>query len=213
PLGTGDGQLSNVITPTSPGGVCDTAVGCTTNHLVSVLSVSKGVDPASGTTVTAGKTLTYTLTFKNVGTGPYAVDYTDLLTGVLDDAAVTAQPVASDGSLTASTVTDGAFTVSGSLAAGATVTVTYAVTVNADGSRGDDMLENFVFKTGGTPAGKCVTGDPLCTFNPVTTPPPLANTGGLAYTGANVMGFAALALFALLGGTALLAFRRRKATE
>jgi fimbrial isopeptide formation D2 family protein/uncharacterized repeat protein (TIGR01451 family) len=210
PLGTGDGQIANVVTPTSPGGTCDTAVGCNTNHLVSALSVVKSVDPESGTTVSAGNKLTYTLTFKNTGTGPIDVDYTDLLSGVLDDAAVTAQPVASDGSLTASTVTDGAFTVKGSLAAGATVTVTYAVTVNADGARGDNLLENFVFPTGGQPPATCVTGDPLCTFNPVNTPPAgLANTGTLAYTGANVLSFALLALFALLAGGTILAYRRK----
>jgi uncharacterized repeat protein (TIGR01451 family) len=216
PLGTGDGQIANVVTPTSPGGICNTAVGCNTTHWVSDLTVTKSVDPESGTTVSAGNKLTYTLTFKNTGTGPIDVDYTDLLTGVLDDAAVTAQPVASDGSLTASTVTEGAFTVKGTLAAGATVTLTYAVTVNPDGSRGDDLLENFVFKTGGNPAATCVTGDPLCTFNPITTPPAppagLANTGPLgtlAYTGANVLGFTILALFALLAGGTLLAYRRR----
>lgn len=211
PLGTGDGQINNVVTPTTPGGTCDTTVGCTTTHPVSELSVIKSVDPASGTKVSAGNKLTYTLTFKNTGTGPFVVDYTDLLSGVLDDAAVTAQPVASDGSLTASEVTDGAFTVTGTLAAGTTVTVTYAVTVNPDGTRGDNLLNNFVFKTGSHAPATCPTGDPLCTSNPVTTPAGLANTGPLAYTGANVTGLAMLALFILLGGAALLAFRRKAA--
>jgi uncharacterized repeat protein (TIGR01451 family) len=211
PLGTGDGQITNAVAPTSPGGTCDTTVGCTTNHPVSELSVTKSVDPASGTTVSAGNKLAYTLTFKNVGTGPSAVDYTDLLSGVLDDAAVTAQPVSSDGSLTTSAVTNGAFTVKGTLAPGATVTVTYAVTVNPDGSRGDNQLNNFVFKTGGQPATTCVKGDPLCTTNPVAAG--LASTGPLAYTGANVTGLALLALITLIGGAALLIIRRLKATN
>jgi hypothetical protein len=163
--------------------------------------------------VSAGNKLTYTLTFKNTGTGPFVVDYTDMLSGVLDDAAVTAQPVASDGSLTASEVADGVFTVKGTLAAGASVTVTYAVTVNPDGARGDNLLENFVFPTGGQPPATCVRGDPLCTSNPVTTPAGLANTGPLAYTGANVTGLAMLALFVLLGGAALLIIRNRNATK
>lgn len=87
--------------------------------------------------------------------------------------------------------------------------VTYTVQVKADGARGDDTLVNFVFRTGGVPAVACVTGDPLCTTNPINTQPAPAP---LAMTGANVMGFALLAMFALLTGKALL-LHRRKATS
>ncbi|MDR6689072.1 putative repeat protein (TIGR01451 family), partial [Arthrobacter sp. 1088] len=64
PLGTGDGQLSNVITPTSPGGVCDTAVGCTTNHVEGGYTVSKTADPVPGSTVIPGQKVSYTVHVK-----------------------------------------------------------------------------------------------------------------------------------------------------
>lgn len=50
--------------------------------------------------------------------GKSAVDYTDLLAVVLDDADVTSAPVSSDPALTTSAITNGAFTITGALAAG-----------------------------------------------------------------------------------------------
>ncbi|MBT2534182.1 DUF11 domain-containing protein [Arthrobacter sp. ISL-48] len=209
PLGTGDGKIDNVITPTSPGGTCDTAVGCNTGQLVSELSVSKSVDPASGTTVSAGQTLAYTLTFKSTGQGASAVAFIDDLTDVLDDATITSAPVSSDPALRVTDITDGRFTVSGSVSAGQTVKVTYTAKVKEYADQGNHALGNFLDPVGSEGAGgarTCVTGNPLCTSNPVTTP------AGLAYTGANVSGLALLALFALLGGGTILAFRRRRAS-
>lgn len=204
PQGTGDGTITNTITAETPGG---TTRNRSTTHYVSDLTVTKSVDPATGTAVSAGKQLTYTLTFKNTGTGPFAVDYTDLIAGVLDDADVTKAPVSSDPALAASAIANGAFTITGELAAGQTVTVTYTVQVKADGARGDNTLANFVFKTGGQPAAACATGDPLCTTNPINTPPAPAP---LADTGATVTGAALFALLALLTGTVLVSFRRRQ---
>lgn len=85
------------------------------------------------------------------------------------------------------------------------VTVTYTVQIKADGTRGDDTLANFVFRTGGVPAAGCVPGDPLYT-HPITTPPTPttpAPAAPLAMTGANVIGAA------LLAGGALLLYRRK----
>lgn len=223
----GDNALGNFLTASNqvpPTECAEGSTTCTENPVtdppVTEIAATKSVDPASGTEVKAGQSLTYTLTFQNRGTASGPVDYTDHLDKVLDDAAVTAKPVPSAAALTASEITDGAFTVTGSLAAGTTVSVTYTVKVKADGSRGDNNLANFLVPPGGTPGTACATGDPLCTENPVTPPPvttppappaDLANTGtgapnnsrGLAYTGANVTGFA------LLAGGALLVYRRR----
>ncbi|WP_461163550.1 DUF7927 domain-containing protein [Arthrobacter sp. R4-81] len=207
PQGTGDGTVTNTITADTPGG---TTRNRSTTHFVSDLTVTKSVDPSSGTAVSAGNTLTYTLAFKNTGTGPFAVDYTDLIAGVLDDADVTTAPVSSDPALAASAITNGAFTITGELAADQTATVTYTVQVKADGARGDNTLANFLFQTGGQPAAACGTGDPLCTTNPISTPTapaPLANTG------ATVTGAAVLALLALLTGTVLVSIRRRQASQ
>ncbi|WP_309106107.1 hypothetical protein [Arthrobacter sp.] len=207
PQGTGDGTITNTISADSAAGAM--LRNRRTTHYVSDLTVTKSVDPASGTTVSAGKQLTYTLTFKNTGTGPFAVDYTDLIAGVLDDADVTTAPVSSDPALAASAIANGAFTITGELAADRTVTVTYTVQVKADGARGDNTLANFLFKTGGQPAAACGTGDPLCTTNPISTP---AAPAPLANTGATVTGAALLALLALLTGTVLVTIRRRQAT-
>lgn len=207
PQGTGDGTITNTISAETPGG---TTRNRSTTHYVSDLTVTKTVDPASGTTVSAGNKLTYTLAFKNTGTGATIVDYTDLLSRVLDDANVTTAPASSGPALTASAITNGEFTIRGELAAGQTATVTYTVQVKADGARGDNTLANFLFKTGGQPAAACVTGDPLCTTNPISTPPapaPLANTG------ATITGAAVLAVLALLTGTILVTVRRRQAAQ
>ena len=123
---------------------------CTVTPLPN-LDVTKAVDPESGSTVLAGQELTYTLTFVNNGNAAGAVDYTDHLTGVLDDADVTGQPVASDEALAVSAIEDGQFQVTGELAANQTVTVTYTAVVRADGERGDDVLGNVVVETGEEP--------------------------------------------------------------
>lgn len=206
PAGAGDDSIINAVTP-GPGGTC---LICTTAHWVSDLAVTKSVDPASGTAVSAGKKLKYTLTFTNIGTAKSTVDYTDLLAGVLDDAEVTSGPVSSDTVLAASAITNGAFTITGELAAAQKVTVTYTVLVKADGARGDNTLANFVFKTGGQPAAACATGDPLCTTNPISTP---AAPAPLANTGAPVTGVALLALLALLTGAVLVSVRRRQSAQ
>ncbi|RWZ45943.1 DUF11 domain-containing protein, partial [Labedella phragmitis] len=129
---------------------------CTVTDLPRVTS-SKSVDPASGASVDAGDVLTYTLTFTNDGTAEGPVDFTDHLSRILDDATVTTAPVASDSALSAVLGAD-SIVVTGSLAAGQTVTVTYAVTVSPDGSRGDNRLGNVLVETGEDPPAECVEG-------------------------------------------------------
>ncbi|GAA1590238.1 hypothetical protein GCM10009692_31940 [Leucobacter aridicollis] len=141
---------------------------CTTHPAQSAdVSVKKSVDPASGTEVVAGQAVTYTLTFENSGEAPGNVDYTDDLSDVLDDAGITVEPTSSDASLTPNRTGD-ELRVTGRLAAGATVTVTYEVTVNADGERGNDHLGNVVVETGEEPV--CDPEAENCTENPVVFP-------------------------------------------
>ncbi|WP_152364600.1 prealbumin-like fold domain-containing protein [Microlunatus speluncae] len=131
------------------------------------VAVSQSVDPVSGSVVTPGQVINYRLTFRNTGTaaGPVAID--DVITGVLDDATLTSAPVSSHRSLTVSEVIDGRFTVSGLLAAGRTVTVGYAVKINPDGRRGDDVLRDFVVAADAAPPAECEADNLLCTENPV----------------------------------------------
>ncbi len=164
---SGDHSMFNrVVTPPGTPSNCaaaSTDADCGAVVQVPDLKVSKASDPADGTTVVAGQAVTYTLTFQNVGKGTAATDYTDDLTQVLDDGAVTTAPTASSSNLTVSAISNGAFTVTGGVPAGATYTVTYGVTVGPDGQRGDNDMVNFLFPTGSTPPTSCVSGDPLCT--------------------------------------------------
>lgn len=132
------------------------------------LEIAKSSDPVSGATVVPGQTLSYTLTFKNTGQMPVTVDQTDVLTGVLDDAALVAGSIVPQSPLTA--VLNGAgnrIRVTGDLTPGDTKTVTYQVKVKdplTDAS--DANLANFVVKTGDNPPTTCEPGQP-CTVHPV----------------------------------------------
>lgn len=168
----GNNVLGNVLADSdNPNPTCgDDGVSCTENP-IGELVTWKTVDPASGTTVREGDTATYTLHFENTGKAPVDVARDDVLTDVLDDADVTTQPAASSDALTVSAIIDGRFTVTGTLAPGATVTVTYTVTVKAEGARGDDRLGNFLVPQGENPPAECVAVPdelPNCTVNPVS---------------------------------------------
>ncbi|MFK4790355.1 DUF6923 family protein [Microbacterium sp. ZW T5_56] len=166
----GDNLLQNIVADsdnTDP--QCgDVGTSCT-EHPVGELVDEKSVDPASGTTVQAGRVLTYTLTFTNAGEAPVTVNRDDVLGSVLDDATVTEQPAASSDALTVSSIADGRFTVTGELAPGETVTVTYQVTVKEDGERGNDRLDNFLVDAGATPPATCEPGNADCTVNPINS--------------------------------------------
>ncbi|WP_261165378.1 DUF11 domain-containing protein [Microbacterium sp. Marseille-Q6965] len=170
----GDNVASNILTPDVPPQECDDCDPFeppTTTHPIGELDDWKTVDPASGTTVRPGQEVTYTLHFENIGEADVDVARDDVLTQVLDDATVSAQPVASDDALAASTVEDERFSVTGTLAPGQRVTVTYTVTVNEDGQRGDDRLGNALVPAGTDPADHCAPVDPQrsdCTVNPVS---------------------------------------------
>ncbi|WP_309104494.1 GEVED domain-containing protein, partial [Microbacterium sp.] len=174
----GDNIATNVLTPDVPPYVCaDGDATCPpfvppiTEHFIGALDDWKTVDPAAGATVRPGQVMTYTLHFENTGTAAVSVDRDDVLTQVLDDATVTAVPTASDVALLVSEITDGRFSVTGALEPGQLVTVTYEVTVNADGARGDDRLGNFLVNAGEEPPAECVPSDderPDCTINNVS---------------------------------------------
>ncbi|WP_152362551.1 DUF6923 family protein [Microlunatus speluncae] len=188
----GDGLLANFLidpdeeTPKEP--TCE-GDDCTANP-VDQLSIIKSVDPKSGTAVEEGQRVVYTLTFKNDGKGEAAVDHTDHLGGVLDDARVIDYVESSDPALEV-LHSDIQYTVVGTLAAGQTVTVSYAVEVLPADEQGDGVLENFITETGVEAPDECVVGDPTCTTNPV-------DGAKLPDTGApNV-------LIALIGGLLLL---------
>lgn len=214
----GDQQVANfLLNPEDPppaDPVCTDGEDCTFNP-ISDVTVTKTADPASGTKVKEGQNVTYMLTFANTGQGAEAIDYTDHMAGVLDDADLIKAPTASDDALTASDVAGGSFTVSGELAAGQTVTVTYAVKVRAWANQGDHSLGNVVSVTGQEPPTECAAESGLCTEHSVEEPspqgPPLAVTGG--DLGAGIVFGAAGLLLLMAGGVLLYARRRRVAAE
>lgn len=167
----GDNQLTNALVPDVPPCAEDDCVPPPVIHDVGALAAWKSVDPATNTTVREGDELTYTLHFENTGNGPVAVDREDVLEGVLDDAAVSSGPTPSSDALTVSDIADGRFSITGELAAGATETVTYTVTVKATEDRGDDRLANFLLPPGTDVPESCVPAEgelPSCTVNPVS---------------------------------------------
>lgn len=169
---TGNGEMVNVVSPTSPGGSCVSPSDCTTDTPIQGLFVTKSVSPASTTMVDPGDTLTYTLTFDNTaGTTGAPVDWTDDLAGDLDDGSLVQPfPTTNPGGLAVSPIgSDGEFTITGTVPASSASTITYQVRVD-DPDVGDHVLTNYVVPTGTTPPTTCDPTDVHCTTNPVSNP-------------------------------------------
>ncbi|WP_157892252.1 MULTISPECIES: DUF7927 domain-containing protein [Frankia] len=140
---TGDRTMTAAASSPTAGSNCpagNTNPDCsaTVTLLAPRLAIAKAADV---TTVTPGGTVTYTITVTNNGESAYqGASVSDNLTGLLADAVYNA-----DASATSGTVTYAAPTVTwtGDLAIGASVTISYSVTVN-DPDLGDRTLNNAV---------------------------------------------------------------------
>jgi uncharacterized repeat protein (TIGR01451 family) len=212
----GNNVVGNVLRQDVPAEmVCDVDANCgppeppVTEHLIGELDEWKTVDPASGATVRAGNTITYTLHFQNIGAADVPVNNEDVLTAVLDDATLTGAPTTSDNSLTVSDLVDGRLAVAGALEPDQVATVTYTVTVKPDGQRGDSQLGNFLVDPGAEPPATCAPTDPDrpdCTVNTA------ANANVMAMTGSTVMWSVVFtALLLLMTGAGALVIRHRRA--
>ena len=152
------GPVGNNVAATNPPGgdpdpVCTTPGGCQTTHpLNPAVTVSKASNPASGTAVSAGQTITYTLT------------------AVVSNAALTSPLVLTDtlsANQTFGTVTNpGSFSCTGTVqctlptgTAPGTYTVEYTATVNANAT---GTVGNNVVPTGGTPGGPSCSAPGAC---------------------------------------------------
>ncbi|MFB9926718.1 hypothetical protein ACFORO_07400 [Amycolatopsis halotolerans] len=161
----GDHRLTNVVTSETPGGNCPPGSAdprCGTTTPVSGIAISKVADKSSAN---PGDKVTYTVTVVNTGQTPLSgATFTDDLSKVLDDAAYNGDAAASGGVVTYAAPR---LTWTGDVAVGASVTVTYSVTV-ANPVKGDHRLANVV--TSDTPGANCPPGsaDPRCgTSTPV----------------------------------------------
>ncbi|MBD5785993.1 DUF11 domain-containing protein [Cellulosimicrobium terreum] len=198
---TGDGSLANAVTGPPESGCDDgTEDGCSTDTPVRALALAKEATTDLPDEVLPGGTVTYTVMVTNTGQVAYTDDapasFTDDLSAVLDDAAYGGDAHADSGTVT---YADPVLTWTGPLAVGASVTVTYTVTVN-DPLTGDGTLRNAVT---GPPEAECVetcsTGVPvraLSVVKSVATDDPgaavpggvvtytvtVTNTGQVAYT-------------------------------
>ncbi|MGE2771910.1 isopeptide-forming domain-containing fimbrial protein [Rhodococcus sp. 1.20] len=184
--------INNKVTGTAkpPTGPEITPPPVTTEHPVDgtpAIEVLKSSVPSTTNRVVGGQEITYTLTFKNVGTADGEISFYDDLTDVLDDAVMTKDP-ATTSTLVVSGVVDNVFTVTGKLAKGESATVTYTVKVNPEiGTLSGPgftpgVLNNYLVVGGENPPVDCVPGDALCTEHPIdppettTTVPPTTTT-------------------------------------
>ncbi|MEU8384642.1 internalin [Streptosporangium sp. NPDC048865] len=158
----GNKVLGAVVTSATPGTNCpagSTEPACTSTVtvLTPALAISKSADR---TTVTPGGTITYTITATNTGETPYTgATVTDRLVRVLTDGVYNGDAAATRGTVV---LTGPDVIWTGDLAIGASVTITYSVTV-LDPAPGDKLISNRVFSD--SPGGTCPsTGSaPACT--------------------------------------------------
>lgn len=152
----GDHVVTNLLL--CPAGAPDSCAAIETQNPIPHLVAAKTTDRADGSTVYAGSRVEYTLTFTNDGAAPDSIHAVDDLSDVLDDADlvfgpqvdVPHQPVISVLQIAEELL------IVGTLEAGGTATVTYAVSVRAAGERGDDLLRNVL-----------TMDDPISTEHPV----------------------------------------------
>ena len=200
----GNKILASTITSPTLGSNCaagSTDPTCTLSVPVSVLTIT---GTASVSTATPGTTVSYTITVTNSGQVAYpGAGFTDALSGVLDDATYNLDATATAGSVS---FTSPNLTWTGSLAVGATATITFSVTVKSLDT-GNKVLASTI--TSATAGGNCASGstDARCastvtvlvpgltialTASPGTPTPgtvvqytiTVTNSGQTAYTGA-----------------------------
>ncbi|NMM92388.1 hypothetical protein B2J88_50545, partial [Rhodococcus sp. SRB_17] len=154
----GDKVLNNYLAPgtTAPPTTCDPSTNLCTTHPIPAFELTKTADPASGSTVQAGESITYTVTGTNTGkTALTPATITDDLSAVLNNSAIVANSLTSSVGSTP-TVANNTLTWSGDLAVGQSVVLTYKVMVN-DGVAAGTVLNNKVTGTAKPPIGPEIT--------------------------------------------------------
>jgi uncharacterized repeat protein (TIGR01451 family) len=163
---SGDLRLSNTVVSPNAGSNCApasadsrcTAVVAVTNAVS--LTFTKTADVQS---TVAGGEVNYTVTVTNASPSAIAADFTDPLADILDNASYNGDALASNGTVVF-TDTDSNLVWSGTVAAGATETITYSVTVDAIVDD-NQTLESTLRSLSVTDSDNCVpdSDDPRCT--------------------------------------------------
>jgi uncharacterized repeat protein (TIGR01451 family) len=169
--------LSNTVTSAAAGNNCPAAgtdPRCATQVAVSELTIVNTADTA---TTTPTSDVGYTVTATNTGQTPY-LDATFSIDGsdVFEDATFNGDDTATSGTVTFDSTAQ-TITWDGDLAPGASVTVTFSVTVKPPGvGTGDNILTETVDSA--TPGNNCPSGgtDPRCTTNVTVLVPALTIT-------------------------------------
>jgi uncharacterized repeat protein (TIGR01451 family) len=169
---TGDRVLRTLITSAAAGSACPTGTtnaACRTavTVLVPGLTITKTADRA---TVLPGAPVAYTIDVVNNGQTTYsAATFADDLTAVLTDATYAGGATATSGTLSYSS---SVLSWTGSLAPGASATISYSVLVN-DPATGDQTMTNTVVST--SRGSTCPAGgtNPACRSDVLVTTPGL----------------------------------------
>jgi fimbrial isopeptide formation D2 family protein len=154
---------------------------------IGAYDVDKTANPADGSRLDPGQTVTYTLTIRNTGTADLTnLKIDDDLTDVLDDATIQGPATVNPSAAGTAQLYGNTLEFTGDVNAGQTVTVTYTVKVKDGGSLGNAGLQNTILaahSAGCHPTvgggGNVTVSDPDCqTVHPVN---------GLAKTGSSVV--------------------------
>ena len=178
---TGDKTLSNTVTSATTGSNCpaggaDPRCTATVQDLIPGLTLAVSANNAS---TTAGSVVAYTVTAVNTGqTTDTGVSFTDSLAGVLDDAAYNGDAAATVGTVLFASPN---LTWSGTLAPGATATVTFSVTVNSPDT-GNKILSSAV--TSAAAGSNCPSGGsaPACSSTVTVASLLIVNTSSVGST-------------------------------
>ena len=149
-----------------PSGGTDPRCTASVTVLTPGLTITK---TANATAVVPGQPVGYTITVTDSGQTPYTgATVTDSLAGVLGNAATTATRAATAGTVSYASPD---LTWTGNLAAGASATITYSVTVNNPDTGGKVMTNTVVSAAAGStcPAGG---GNAACTATVTVLPRP-----------------------------------------
>ena len=145
---TGNGTLAFTVTSPTTGTNCpalSTDPRCSVSVSVSALTITQ---TASAATAAPGAVVGYTVTVTNSGLVAYTgATFTDPLAGVLDDAAYNGNAAATAGSVSFASPN---LTWTGNLAAGATATITFSVTVNNPDTGNKILASTITSATSGT---------------------------------------------------------------
>ena len=155
---------------TAPGSNCpdasaDPRCTSTVNVVIPGLTIVKTANVA---TTTPGSVVGYTVTVTDSGQTPYSgAVVTDDLTGILNDAVYNGDALATAGSVS---YTAPVLTWTGSLAPGASATITYSVTVNNPDTGGKVLINTVASSAVGSTCPPGTTSSPCQVTVPVLTP-------------------------------------------